>query len=167
MCCFRHYFKRTRNSRDRRSEPSPGGIREVWASRRRESAMRNACGCQGRWGRREGAIESNDTAAVGDFVKTSGNKSHTENGRDQRVNEFWSKKVTGILMALFYYKFEKSYVLSLLSCISFKAIVLVQLAPSWADRPTVVWVTWKSYRIGLLTLLYFSHGSGFSHTTEV
>lgn len=26
MCCFRYYLRRTRNSRDRRSEPPPGGI---------------------------------------------------------------------------------------------------------------------------------------------
>lgn len=164
MCCFRYYLRRTRNSRDRRSEPSPGGIREGCASRRRESAMRNACGHQGRWGRREGAIESNDTAAIGDFVKSSGN-SDTEWTRPK--SERVLIKVTGILITLFYYKFERSYVLPLLSCISFKAIVLVRLAPSWADRPTVVWVTWKSYKVSLLTLLYFSHGSGFSHTTEV
>lgn len=77
-------------------------------------------------------------------------------------------KVTGILMTLFQCRFEGSSILHLVSSKPFPAIALAQLVPKRSLQAhcglSNLQILWGWY---LDSLLYFRHGSGFSHTTKV
>ena len=105
------------------------------------------------------SIGSCHLTAVCDLCQNQWKQHGKENGIDQRVNEFWwnSLEFNDLVLLQVWGELLSSLANEVkLSCKSFKAIVLAQLAPSWADRPTVIWGAWKSCAVGILTLFFIS-----------